>query len=184
LIDNQQVAGSLAEYLRVFPEDAGRLEPIAAGLRSGFDLIDRSGPGDHATASALVLDQGRRVLHLHHNILGIWLWPGGHLDPEDTDLAGAAAREAVEEAGLDPVDLRVLSPVPVHVAVHRYPANAGRGEPDHRHFDFRFAFQVPSAPVVDLCLAEVSASRWLPVAECEPADLADRLVRLGLARAA
>src|SRR5436189_5409859 len=57
-------------------------------------------PG-HFTASAFVLSPDRRDLVLiHHKKLGIWVQPGGHVEPSDDDLLGAARREVLEEVGL------------------------------------------------------------------------------------
>jgi hypothetical protein len=37
----------------------------------------------HYTASAVVLDDSDRVLLVHHNKVGQWLYPGGHTDPNE-----------------------------------------------------------------------------------------------------
>lgn len=51
------------------------------------------------TASVLVLRPDRRVLLLLHRKLGVWLGPGGHVEPgEGPDEA--ALREVMEETGL------------------------------------------------------------------------------------
>ena len=51
------------------------------------------------TASVLVLGSDRRVLLLFHAKLGVWLGPGGHVEPgESPDRA--ALREVLEETGL------------------------------------------------------------------------------------
>jgi 8-oxo-dGTP diphosphatase len=53
----------------------------------------------HFTASAIVLDDNGRVLLVHHNKVGLWLYPGGHIDPNE-DPAQAALREVHEETGI------------------------------------------------------------------------------------
>ncbi|MGC9666479.1 NUDIX hydrolase [Planosporangium sp. 12N6] len=62
----------------------------------------------HFTASAIVFDDHERALLVHHNKLGRWLYPGGHIDP-DEDPAQAAQREVVEETG---VRTQVMRPAP------------------------------------------------------------------------
>ncbi len=37
----------------------------------------------HFTASAIVFDDTGRVLLVHHNKLGQWLYPGGHVNPDE-----------------------------------------------------------------------------------------------------
>ena len=51
------------------------------------------------TASGLVIEGGR-VLFMNHLKLGIWIYPGGHLDGDEFPDE-AAVRETKEETGLD-----------------------------------------------------------------------------------
>ena len=53
----------------------------------------------HFTASALIIDNGK-VLLLHHKKLGVWLYPGGHIEKNETPDQ-TVAREVKEETGLD-----------------------------------------------------------------------------------
>jgi len=48
--------------------------------------------------SAFVVWDGKVLLHRHHK-LGIWLPPGGHVEPNETP-DDAAVREVLEEAGV------------------------------------------------------------------------------------
>jgi len=121
------------------------------------------GPG-HFTASAFVLSPDRRDLVLiHHKKLGIWVQPGGHVEPADADLLGAARREVEEEVGLS--DLEPLanaggSPV-FDVDIHLIPAR--KADPAHEHFDVRFAFVAKTRELVHS--EEVADLRWVPLAD-------------------
>ena len=82
----------------------------------------------HVTASAVVLGTRGTLLHRHKR-LGLWMQPGGHLDPGE-EPADAALREVREETGLR-VRHPETGPELLHVDVHE----GGRG---HRHLDVRF----------------------------------------------
>ena len=55
----------------------------------------------HVTAGALLL-RGTEILLVEHRAYGIVLQPGGHLEPADVTLSGAAERELAEETGYQP----------------------------------------------------------------------------------
>ncbi len=118
-------------------------------------------PG-HLTASAFVLSPDRSELILiHHKKLGIWVQPGGHVDATDLDLESAARREVVEEVGLRNLLPLLESGVLFDVDIHAIPAR--KDEPQHEHFDVRFAFV---AETRDFELSdEVADVRWLPMAD-------------------
>jgi len=104
------------------------------------DPFDEHADPVHVTASAIVIDDvvgaERVVLHLHKR-LGIWLQPGGHIEPGESPSA-AALREAREETGLavrHPDDGSLF----VHLDVHPGP----RG---HTHLDLRFLLLARGEP--------------------------------------
>ncbi|HET9441674.1 MAG TPA: NUDIX domain-containing protein [Acidimicrobiales bacterium] len=96
---------------------------------------DEGADPTHVTGSAIVVGPRGVVLHLHRR-LGLWLQPGGHVEPGETP-AGAALREAEEETGLA-VRHPGGGPRLVHVDVHPGP----RG---HTHLDLRYLLEAPDA---------------------------------------
>jgi 8-oxo-dGTP pyrophosphatase MutT (NUDIX family) len=110
-------------------EDADRRAMLGflAGLAEPFS---REQTGAHFTASALVVDPARmRTALVHHRKLGLWVQPGGHLDPGDASYDGAVLREVREELGLEGV---VTEPRPLHLDIHEIPT-----PPAHLHLDIR-----------------------------------------------
>lgn len=139
--------------------------PAQRSLREAFlgflaareDACARSCEPGHITASALVLSaSGSEVLLTLHPRVGAWLQLGGHCEPTDTTLAGAALREATEESGISGL---TIAPEPVHVDVH--PITCSLGKPT-RHFDVRFVVRAPvgAEPVRS---DESLDLRWWPV---------------------
>jgi 8-oxo-dGTP pyrophosphatase MutT (NUDIX family) len=53
----------------------------------------------HFTASGVVLSGDGHVLLVEHRKLGWWLYPGGHIEPNE-DPAQAVVREVAEETGI------------------------------------------------------------------------------------
>ncbi len=122
----------------------------------------------HATASAVVLDDAGRVLLVWHRKSGLWMHPGGHVEPGE-DPARAAVREVAEETG---VGIALLGrPAFDHPAVRSHPAPwaviemgvVDRRAGDHRPVDHVYVARAGGA--VTVRLDEVADARWVPVGE-------------------
>ena len=124
---------------------AGRA-PVDERERGSIDSLIRLAPAlahpfsehadpVHITVSAvLVSDAGDKVaLHLHKR-LGMWLQPGGHIEPGETPADGAL-REATEEIGV-PVRHHEDGGLLFHVDVHPGPKG-------HTHLDLRYLVRAP-----------------------------------------
>ncbi len=131
---------------------------LAAVAHDPFDRTHYE-PG-HFTASGFVIHpDGVRVLLIHHGKIGVWLQPGGHIDPSDRSEVAAAMREITEETGV-----AALTPVTesiIDIDIHLFPGAAD--QPEHRHYDIRFAFVATDADLVSN--HEVLDARWVSLAE-------------------
>lgn len=102
------------------------------------DAMWRSCAPGHLTASALVVDQSRRLVLLTlHPRAGMWLQVGGHCETGDRSVLDAAAREAREESGIGSLS---FDPTPLGLDVH--PITCSLGVPT-RHFDVRYLALAP-----------------------------------------
>ncbi|WP_049577104.1 NUDIX hydrolase [Streptomyces sp. SBT349] len=127
-----------ARVLREWPApDEGQDElrrAYAAHLSAYRDGMWKACAAGHLTASALVVDPEReRALLTLHGKLGKWLQTGGHCEPVDATLAGAALREATEESGIE--GLRLL-PRPAGLDRHHTPCAV--------HLDVQYAAIAPA----------------------------------------
>lgn len=115
-------------------------EDFVAHLREHEDGWSRECRPDHLTASALVVDAARtRVLLCLHRKVGLWLQFGGHLEAEDTSVAGGALREAREESGIDGVTL--VGSGPLRLDRHAAPCDALA----RHHLDVQYLAVAPDA---------------------------------------
>jgi 8-oxo-dGTP pyrophosphatase MutT (NUDIX family) len=109
---------------------------ILVALGRLLQPFDRDADPTHVTGSALVF--GRRGVLLHrHKRLGVWLQPGGHLEPGEPPWA-AAWRETREETGLQ-VQWSIVDRAGVPTLAHCDVHPGGRG---HTHLDLRYVLRV------------------------------------------
>ena len=143
--DLDRLHAAFLDYRHRHPDEAATVSRFLSLLAGGAEAFHRTHHPGHFTASSLVLSYSLdRVLLTHHRKLDIWIQLGGHADG-DANLLRAAEREAIEESGLDSVEVgrRAI----VDIDIHPIPAHGA--EPGHDHYDVRYAFRAdPAAPLV------------------------------------
>ena len=138
------------------PQDSLR-NAVLAFLDAREDACRRACVPGHITASALVLDHtGGQVLLTLHPRLGRWVQLGGHCEDYDSDILGAALREATEESGVE--GLRIS---PELAAINVHALTCSLGVPT-RHLDLQFVAQAPAAAQIAISDESVDL-RWWPI---------------------
>ena len=137
-------------------------------IDQGHALDSRDTFPGHLTTSAIVLSPVHaRILLIDHVVIGRWLQPGGHWE-EAASFAESAAREAVEETGVQGLRLHPWhegGDTPFAIDSHDVPGKPARNEPAHIHHDLQYLFIAdPALPLVAQ-IEEVHAAAWKPVDE-------------------
>ncbi len=154
----QSLLESLRSYRSIDAADAEAAREILEFVELEPACADRSLAQGHLTGSAWIVNQkGDEVLLLHHRKLGKWLQPGGHADG-DINLLAVALREAREETGLR--SLTPWSSSIFDVDIHRIPARGS--EPEHLHFDVRFAIIADKGEPLRIN-HESNSLAWIPL---------------------
>jgi len=148
-------------------------------LTAHADAMSRACHPAHLTAGALVLsaDHGSVLLTLHAKARR-WFHLGGHCEPQDDTIKGAALREATEESGIDGL---VLDPEPLHLDAHLVGFCGGHERV--RHLDVRFLAVAPTGALPAVSEESLDV-RWWPVdaLPTEDDDITE-MVERGVARA-
>ncbi len=110
-------------------------------------------PG-HITASTLVLDDPRPGVADAASAVGRWVQLGGHCEDSDTDILGAALREATEESGV--AGLRIS---PELAAINVHPLTCSLGVPT-RHLDLQFVAHAPAGAQIAVSDESLDLRWW------------------------
>lgn len=120
------------------------------------DVTWREGPPEHLTTGAIVLNESLdRVLLTLHAKAGLWLQFGGHFEPTDRTVLGAATREAREESGLPELELD-----PRVVELHRHRLLAPAFGRCREHLDIRYAGVVPDDAAFAVSEESLDVAWW------------------------
>ncbi|MGC8547781.1 MAG: NUDIX hydrolase [Candidatus Micrarchaeia archaeon] len=133
-----------------------------------------------------IISKDGKVLLIKHKKLGVWLYPGGHVEPNEHPHE-AAVREAFEETGLH---VRLFScsklniktkeaislPLPFAAMLENVPYKTGA----HLHFDLVYAAK-PESGKVSFSKSEATGIRWFSKEELSSIDTFENVKQILLA---
>ena len=127
-------------------------------------------------ATVFVVWRGRILLHKHAK-LGMWLPPGGHVEPDEIP-DDAAVREVREESGvaIELTGERALDVAEPRQLVRPRGVQLERIAADHEHIDLIY-FGVPVEPYDGGLLEGDASLGWYGPRDVERLPLTDELVR-------
>lgn len=145
MISKSHILETISAFEAKYRVNPSELADLRLLVERSADPTARTEKEGHVTCSAIVVSPNCQVLMVFHRALQRLLFPGGHVEPEDASLIGAALRELFEEVGLDSEGLQlVANGCPIEIDRHTIPDNPVKGESAHEHWDFRFAFRSSS----------------------------------------
>jgi 8-oxo-dGTP diphosphatase len=124
-------------------------------------------PSRHLVSYAVLVDERDGAIFLvAHRLAGLWLPPGGHVEPGE-DPAATAGRETAEELGIE-ADFSIAGEEPFFVSVTPTRAVPGQGS----HTDVSLWYLLSGRPGMPIALdgREFAGGRWWTAAEMESAD--------------
>ena len=163
----------LQQYKHRFPAEHAVVERFLQFVRQYPDCFERSLAVGHVTGSAWVVNQaGTHVLLTHHKKLNRWLQLGGHADGNPR-VYEVALREAQEESGLP--EFRFVSDQIFDIDIHPIPARGS--EPEHFHYDVRFALQTVDREEYQVS-EESHDLAWIEIARIHEVSQEEALLRM------
>lgn len=151
----------LARYETRYLDEAAFVQRARQFVATHPDTFFRDHLPAHVSASTWVVNPARTaVLLMHHRKLDCWLQPGGHADG-DTDMRAVALKECIEETGVAPEHIRLVSDEIFDVDIHATQEPHPDAQP-HHHIDVRYLVEIDdNVPVPGN--EESFELRWVPV---------------------
>lgn len=162
MANNDKIKKLIENYVPYNEQEESDKVQMIKFIDSNEDVLTRDNIFGHLTASAYVVNENfDKTLLVKHNILGGYIFPGGHADGE-SDFLSVAIREVQEETGLDVKEYSkeifsiCSAPVKGHVKRGKYVSA-------HNHYDFLYLVIAKNSDMENIRILEDENSdiKWV-----------------------
>ena len=174
MTSNDKIKKLIENYVPYNEQEESDKAQMIKFIDSNEDILTRDNIFGHLTASAYVVNEDfDKTLLVKHNILGGYLFPGGHADGE-SDFLSVAIREVQEETGLDVKEYSkeifsiCSAPVKGHVKKGKYVSA-------HNHYDFLYLVIAKNDDMKNIRILEDENSdiKWVNLDDSYNEDVVD-----------
>lgn len=176
-VTNNAVIGMALGYIEANPEERDVLRSLIVLALHGPPIVTPTTTPAHVTCRAALVSADWRVLQVRggDGTAGPrgWALPGGHIEPTDQSLLGAALRLLAAQADVEANLLIPASVLPLDVTPRPIDAVPARDEPEHVHYEATFLLRVTDRQFGRTAVKGVSR-RWVSLADV-PGKVGDKL---------
>lgn len=174
MANNDKIKKLIENYVPYNEQEENDKIQMIKFIDSNEDILTRDNIFGHLTASAYVVNEDfDKTLLVKHNILGGYIFPGGHADGE-SDFLSVAIREVQEETGLDVKEYSkeifsiCSAPVKGHVKRGKYVSA-------HNHYDFLYLVIAKNEDMNNIRVLEDENSdiKWVNLDDSYNEDVVD-----------
>ena len=174
MTSNDKIKKLIENYVPYNEQEESDKAQMIKFIDSNEDILTRDNIFGHLTASAYVVNEDfDKTLLVKHNILGGYIFPGGHADGE-SDFLSVAIREVQEETGLDVKEYSkeifsiCSAPVKGHVKRGKYVSA-------HNHYDFLYLVIAKNEDMENIRILEDENSdiKWVNLDDSYNDDVVD-----------
>jgi len=173
-LEKEIIKSQIENYIPYNEQEESDKKQMLEFIESNDDVLTRNNIFGHFTASSFVVNEDLdKTLLIKHNILGGYIFPGGHADGE-YDLLSVAIREVLEETGLEveeylPEIFSICSaPVKGHIKNGGYVSS-------HNHYDLLYLCVAKNEDMDKIRILETENSdiKWVDLDDCYNNDVVD-----------
>lgn len=161
----------LHDYLLIFPKEQERQSLVLDYLQKHSDeeITNWNNFDGHIVVGGFIYaKKEHKFLVLYHRDLKMFLYPGGHINKDDSNPLNAVKREIFEETGiknLEQVKLSKSELIPLDIDTHKIDYNKRLNLPEHYHFEFRYLFTINNILDIKIDTSEISKYKWINIEE-------------------